>query len=138
LQPDRPLLPTARDDDPEVAPANVLYAAEAKDAAHPEGLERIAEDSRLAILVRIRGGEDDSRLRPQQALGNTFAAVTLEKAVRNLGTDDAIDPTLENRRRLPPPVGMDDDDPLRRGQLGAVSDDLGIDRAIAQDLLGRK
>ena len=113
---------------------DVVDAAEPEDAPLPEHLQGIAEGRKLPLLGGVGGVEDQSAPRLQEADGDALAAVPLQKLVGDSRPNDTIDPALQDRWRLPPPVGVDDDDPLGGRDLVAVAFDDGIEGGAPGDL----
>ena len=77
-------------------------------------------------------------MRPEQADRNALSSIPFLKAVGHADADHAVDPALEDRRRLAPPVGVDDDDAFCPGDLVSVLLDLWGQRCIIRDLLPRQ
>jgi hypothetical protein len=74
-----------------------------------------------------------SRLRAKEADGNALAAVSFLELVGDAGTDDPVDPAFHDCRRLPPPVGMHNDDTVCGRDLIAMP----LDEGRLHGLLGQ-
>jgi len=96
-------------------------AAEREDAALPDRLQRVAERLALARRRGVGGVEHDRGARAQQAHRDALAAVALLEPVGDARADHAVHPALQDRRRLAPPVRVDDHDPVGGGELLAVA-----------------
>ena len=87
---------------------------------------------------RVGGVQDDGGLRAQEPDRHPFARVALLELVGDTWPNDAIDPAGEDRRGLAPPVRVDDDDSVRRGEVVGVAPKPARERGVLRDLGSRK
>lgn len=99
-------------------PAKIEYAI------LPDKLQGVAEDITLSRGRRIRRVEHDGRLRLQKSLRDPFPLVAFKEPVRNPRPHDAVNPSLEDRGRLPPPVWMNDYDSVCRSDFITMHPDF--------------
>ena len=90
-----------------------LHTAERDDAVLPDPFERVAEDLLLPFRGCVGRVEDQHCLCHKEPDGNTFTGIRFSKPVGNARAENPVDPAFEDRRWHPPPVGMDEDDPVR-------------------------
>lgn len=109
--------------------------AEAADIVFPESFERIAKDFLFTVRRGIGRIDDQCGLCPEKANGNAFPGITLKESVCNPRVENAIDEACEDRRRHPPPVRVDEDDPVRCGDFRTVPGDVVRQGGIAGDLV---
>ncbi len=124
VQPSLPLVGSARHNDTKDPAANKRYAAQIEDASLPQCLQRIAENRSLPCLGGVGRIEYQRCSGAEQADGNALATIAFFETISDAGTENAIDPSLQNRWRLPPPIGMDNHNPFRTAQLLTVLLDL--------------
>ncbi len=86
----------------------------------------------------VRGVEYNSRVGFQHADGNSFAVIAFKETVCDAGTENAVDPTFQNGRGLPPPVRMHDNNTVCFRNFVAMQLQLGWERRPGRNLLGRK
>lgn len=95
-------------------------SAEIKDTLSPNQFQGITEDLSFSNFIRIRGIKHDGGLGAEQTDGTPFTILPHLKSICEAGTYHSIDPTFQNSRRLPPPIGMDDDDSVGRAEFVTI------------------
>ena len=89
----------------------------------------------LACCGRVGRVEHHGHLGLEQSDRHALAGIALQKLVRHAGTNHAVDPALQDGRRLAPPVRMHDDDAIGCGDLRAVLGDLRRKRSAFRDFV---
>ena len=74
--------------------------------------------------LRIRRVENDGPIGFQQPVRHPFPGIAFEEFIGDAGPDHPIHPSFQDGRRLPPPVGVDDNDAVRLRDLGAMAFDF--------------
>jgi hypothetical protein len=120
VQPVLSLFQCARDHDSKHFPVKLPNTAEIENAILPKELQRVTEDFAFSFGRGIRCVEYNARVGLEKSYGYSFTLISLEEFIRRPGSQDPINPSLEDCGRLPPPVGMHDDDPVSRRYLQAV------------------
>lgn len=102
---------------------HVRDPAQTEYASLPDQLERIPKGRPLSVGGSVGRVEDERCPCLEQTNRDAFAAISLEEGVGDAGPDDPVNPSLQNRGRLAPPIGMHDCDAVRRRDLLAVFDE---------------
>jgi len=119
-QPALAFLICTRNYDSEHLPMESGDSAEVEDAILPEKSKGIAEDFLFPLRRRVCRIEHDCGPGLEEPDGNSFSRVAFEELVSYVRSYYAINPALENCGRLPPPIGVNDDNAVRRANLPSM------------------
>ncbi len=111
-------------------------AAECKDAVLPEPFEWVTEDLNLPLPWGVGRVKDNGGFCFQESCRNSITRICLRELVRNSRAKDTVNPAFQDRGGHPPPVGMDNNDPVGCGNLGAMLRDIVGKLCITGDLFG--
>ena len=110
----------AGNDNAEHAAVKIGYPAKTEDAILPDCFQGVAENLPFPRYCRIRRIEDKGGFGSQQSLRYTRSGIAFEKLIGDARPNNPVHPSFQYRRRLTPPVRMDNDYPVGGGDFPAM------------------